>query len=658
MQTFEAALTEANALHKAGRLPEAVARYETLLRQDPNHAKILYYTGAAYAGLGRLGDALASLERSLAHAPKNLDTIEMLGSTWMQAGQPENALAYFREAAALSARPEAQIRLATVLMMRRHHAEALPLLEDLRARGINDAQIELGRALCLAETGKTAEAENALRACIAAWPDAGKAHIALGNLLAQQGRFAEAEDVARARLAVHTDAEALRLLANILHRQGRLSEAEGMYRQTLQTHPNDVRTLCQLGEALIDLHRLDDAETELKHALTIQPADAGSLTAMGRIHELRGALTDALALHDRALALEPRDDNALVNRGATKRFLGDFDGALVDYDSALAIRPGHPPALASRALALLTLGRLAEAWPTYRARIKAQGGALDFAGTKPWDGTTIAGKKVLAWTEYGLGDEILFASLLPEVAAAAAHCTLVCSPRLVGILARSFPNVTVVPWDAELGDSFDVRVPLTDLAQLFRPSLASFPAHEGYLRADPARAAALRARYAGATDRPVVGISWRSAAGPTGRFKSTDLAQWAEILRTPGVSFVSLQYGDCRDDIARAKAVSGAEIIVDPAIDTMRDIEAFAAQVAAMDLVISVSNTTVHMAGALGRPTWVLTPTGPGMHWYWLRNRADSVWYPSLRLFRQSTAMDWSGALAAVATELRTRFEA
>ena len=654
MQTFEAALTEANALHKAGRLAEAVTRYETLLQRAPDHAKILYYVGAAYASLGRLNDALAALQRSHAQAPQGLDAIEMLGSTWMQAGETEKALLYFREAAALSPRPEAQTRLATVLLMRQHHAEALPLFEGLRARGIKDPQIDLGRAMCLAEAGKTEEAEQALRACVGAWPDHGKAHLALGNLLAQQSRFVEAEELARARLTTHTDAEALRLLANVLHRQGRLTEAEGFYRQALHTHANDARTLCQLAEALIDLHRLEDAEAELQRALAIQPNDAGALTALGRICELRGALDDALALHDRALALNPRDDNALINRGAAKRFRGDFDGALGDYDAALAIRPGHAPALASRALALLTLGRMEEAWPTYRARIKAQGGALDFAKDKPWDGTPIAGKRILVWTEYGLGDEILFASLLPEIARVAAHCTLVCSPRLVSLFARSLPGLTVLPWDTTLDGAYDVRMPLTDLAQMLRPSLASFPAHDGYLHVDPGKADALKARYG--AGKPVIGISWRSAAGPTGRFKSIDLGQWTEILKTPGVSFVSLQYGDTRDEIARAEAASGVPIIVDHTIDATKDIDAFAAQVAAMDLIVSVSNTTVHMAGALARPTWVLTPTGPGMHWYWMRDRSDNPWYPSLRLFRQNTAMDWSGVLADVGTELRTRF--
>ena len=653
MQTFDTALEEANALHKASRLQEAAGRYEALLQQSPDHAKILYFLGAAYASLGRLDDSIAALERSLAISPGDLNAIEMLGSTWMRAARPERAVLYFESAAALSKRPDADLRLASALVFCRRHADALPVFERLRARELHDAQIEVGIAVCFAELGRAPDAERTLKACIARWPDNKKPHVVLGNLLAQQGRFAEATSVARACLLMHAgDAEVHRLLANILHRQGQFSDAEAAYREALRLNPKDVNSLCQLGEALIELHRLDAAEAELQRALAINPADAGALTALGRVEELRGALPAALELHNKALSYDPRNDNAVVNRAAAKRFSGDFAGALSDYETALQIRPNHPPALASRALTLLTLGRLSEAWPHYRARIKAQPGAVDLSADKPWDGTPITGKRILVWTEYGLGDEILFASFIPEILSEAAHCTLVCAPRLVTLFARSFPALTVVPAGTVPDGDYDVRMALTDLAQLLRPTLESFPRHGGYLKVDQARAEELRARYR-RTKGPVIGFSWRSAAGPTGRFKSTDLAQWTGVLKTPDVSFVSLQYGDSREEVAGAVAATGASVTIDPEIDPSRDIDGFAAQVAAMDLIVSVSNTTAHLAGALGRPTWVLTPTGPGMHWYWMQDRTDNPWYPTLRLFRQETPMNWAAPLDAVAAELR-----
>ena len=196
-----------------------------------------------------------------------------------------------------------------------------------------------------------------------------------------------------------------------------------------------------------------------------------------------------------------------------------------------------------------------------------------------------------------------------------------------------------------------MRLPLTDVAQVLRPTLASIPPHRGYLIPDASRVQELRARYGNGNTR-LVGLSWRSASGPTGRFKSMDLAQWAEFLKLPGTTFVSLQYGNSADEIAQVSHATGRTIIADPDIDTSGDMDAFAAQVAAMDLVISVSNTTVHVAGAIGTPVWALVPRGPGAHWYWFVDRTDSPWYPSLRLFRQNKRADWRQPLADVTTEL------
>jgi len=293
---------------------------------------------------------------------------------------------------------------------------------------------------------------------------------------------------------------------------------------------------------------------------------------------------------------------------------------------------------------------LREAWPFYRSRIRAQGNAVDLTGGKPWDGGSLSQKRVLVWSEYGLGDEILFANLLSDVLNEAAACTLVCSPRLVSLFSRSFPRARVVAFGSPIEGTHDVHVALTDLAQRFRPDLASFPQHDGYLHAHPESAAALRSRYAA---RRLVGIAWRSSSGATGPFKSAPLENWAAALSIPDVTFVSLQYGDVGSELGAFRARTGIDIAHDATVDSGGDLDPFAAQVQAMDLVISVSNTTVHVAGAMGKPVWILVPEGPGAHWYWFRERADNPWYPSARLFRQKHPGDWTAPLGEVAAALR-----
>ena len=179
------------------------------------------------------------------------------------------------------------------------------------------------------------------------------------------------------------------------------------------------------------------------------------------------------------------------------------------------------------------------------------------------------------------------------------------------------------------------------LPRILRRDFRQFPKHHGYLKADPARTAALRQRYAAiAGGRRIVGISWRSRNTQFGTAKSVALTDLAEILRVPGVMFVNLQYGDCADEIATAKRDLGVDILHDTEIDSLRSLEDFFAQVAAMDLVVTVSNTTVHAAGALNVPAWLLLPRGEGALWYWFVDREDSPWYPSVRLFRQPDTPD------------------
>jgi ADP-heptose:LPS heptosyltransferase len=316
------------------------------------------------------------------------------------------------------------------------------------------------------------------------------------------------------------------------------------------------------------------------------------------------------------------------------------------------LNPASAAAVGNRGIVSLMLGRFGGGWRDYQSRVRARIGSVSLAADKPWDGSALTGKKLLVWTEYGLGDEIMFAGLLPEIVAQADHCTIVCAPRLLKLFRRSFPRAAILAHGAEIGGAFDARLPLTDAAQLLRRSFADFPRHAGYLSADLALRDTLRARYRSG-GKPLVGISWRSHGAAASPFKSTALSDWTPVLSAPDVTFVSLQYGDCAQEIAAARAATGASIIHDAGIDPNGDLDGYMAQVAAMDLVISVSNTAVHAAGALGRPTWAMIPEGQGAHWYWFRGRDDSPWYPSVQLLRQRTPRDWRQLLDLAGARLR-----
>jgi hypothetical protein len=239
--------------------------------------------------------------------------------------------------------------------------------------------------------------------------------------------------------------------------------------------------------------------------------------------------------------------------------------------------------------------------------------------------------------------------MVPDAIAAAKRVIFVCSERLVPLMRRSFPAAKVVvrkePLPPEAVDpSIDFQMSQSELGLAFRRDWSAFPNRYHFLKADTARQNALRAKYQAL--RPgarLVGISWRSRNYEVGWLKGPGLTAWRSLLSTPGdVAFINLQYGDCQEELREVSTSLGTDVIHDPDVDPLKDMDLFAAQVGAMDLVISTSNTTVHTAGGLGVPTWVLLPQGRGRMWYWFRDREDSPWYPSLRLFRPAQDGDWT----------------
>jgi len=237
---------------------------------------------------------------------------------------------------------------------------------------------------------------------------------------------------------------------------------------------------------------------------------------------------------------------------------------------------------------------------------------------------------------------------------------------MVPIFARSFPQAKVAGYENQAAPvtpagACDYQISAPSLGQFVRQDVADFPRHTGYLKADPARTAALRARYeALAPSNRIVGLSWRSKNAVIGESKSADLSTWTGILTTPGVTFVNLQYGGCAADLSAVKEALGVDIFHDGDVDPLKNMDDFFAQVAAMDAVVSTSNTTVHVAGALGVPTWLILMRGPVSMWYWFLTGEQSPWYPSVRIARclvdVSTPEWWRAGESCVAQELRLFF--
>jgi ADP-heptose:LPS heptosyltransferase len=268
-----------------------------------------------------------------------------------------------------------------------------------------------------------------------------------------------------------------------------------------------------------------------------------------------------------------------------------------------------------------------------------------------WNGQRVRGA-LLVWGDQGIGDQILHAGMIPELAVHADSIVLEVESRLVPLLARSFPTVRVVGLGSELyAGQVDAHAPLGGLGKFLRTTFDAFPRRQqGYLTADSLRVEELRRRLA-SDQRLVVGLSWISRNSEFGRFRSIRLRDFEPLLKLPGCRFIDLQYGDTKDEREAARRETGIQVERLEDVDNTHDIEGLAALISACDFVITADNTTVHLAGALGKPTWVLVPHGHARIWYWFNGRDDSPWYPRVRVHRQRKGQTWAELIVSIASD-------
>ena len=437
------------------------------------------------------------------------------------------------------------------------------------------------------------------------------------------------------------------------HRAGRLSHAEQLYRQALDIAPGNADCLHLLGMVAFQSGRNREATELIGSAIARHPAAASYHANLGNVLQADGRLKEAEASYGRALALRPELAEVHLNRGHVLKALGDVDAALTGYRAALALRPELAEARVSEATALLMKGDFAAGWPGFEARWQTRDYDTPLRSYPHplWQGDALAGR-LLIWGEQGVGDEIMFAGLVPELTAVGVNCVLDCDPRLKPLFARSFAGVEVVAgYDPvrDAGMSIAAHIPAGSLPRLLRTNHEAFAKTSSpYLIADSGQREQFRSRYH--DGRLLVGVAWHTTNKKSGRSRSIELASLAPHFALPGIRWLSLQYGD-HDALESEAAAADAPLTIDREVNQLADIDDFAAQVAAMDLVVTIDNSTAHLAAALGIPTWLLLPFAPD--WRWGLSGEASPWYPPMRLFRQSSIGDWEDVLRRAERALR-----
>ncbi len=597
----------------------------------------------------RAGDAAgaeAALASVLASAPDDEDARHLLGLVFLRRGRAAEACAEIE--AAVARRPEVALfraNLGRALAAAGRLAAAEAALRGALAIAPDEADLHYDLGLVLARRGRTGEAAASCRAAIRADPRHAEAHNNLGIALAALGEMEEAEQCYRSALR-HAPglAAAATNLGALLCRLGRWEEAEAALRRALALAPDSPAALNSLGTALAALGAVKgavsgadrEAERCYRRALALHPGYEEAHNNLGTLLDSEGRFAEAEESLRAALRLRPDYPEAASNLGNVLVALGRPGEAEAFYLAALRLRPGEAETEYDLGLARLAAGRFRAGWAGYERRWDRRGAARREFRAPLWDGEEIGARTLLVHAEQGLGDTIQFCRFVPLLRA--ERIIFEVPPPLVRLLSSLAGGARIIPRGDRL-PCFDLHCPLMSLPHRFGTTLATIPAVVPYLAADRAATARWSARLA---VRPGLkaGLVW--AGNPefaADARRSLDPVLLAPLLALPGITFVSLQ--------------CGAEHVPPPLLDWAAELGDFAdtaALVAALDLVISVDTAVAHLAGALGKPVWLLNRFDSC--WRWLRDRRESPWYPTLCQFRQARPGDWRGVIEAVGRAL------
>lgn len=429
----------------------------------------------------------------------------------------------------------------------------------------------------------------------------------------------------------------------------RFVEAEAAYRGLLDHDPRDADALGNLGAVLNATGRHGAAERACRAALAVDVASWGAWANLGTALHQRQCYPEAVAAYAASLRLNPGNPAACTNLGVALVAQGHLAEALAIHEVAAALAPDDAEIRCNHALARLAAGDLVGGFALNEARWQAPGMAPHGMDAPAWDGADPAGRTILLHDEGGFGDTLQFVRYAPLLAARGAQVVLRVQPPLVRLLRR-LPGVGAIVARGAALPRHDLHCPMLSLPHRFGTSLDSVPAAAPYLAADPEQVARWRDRLPAGTLR--VGLVWAGAARPDmplahamDRRRSLPLPALAPLAAAASVRFVSLQLGP-----AAAETPPAGLDLFDPTA-ALADFDDTAALVAALDLVISVDTAVAHLAAGLGRPVWLLNRYDSC--WRWLAGRADSPWYPTMRLYRQPAPGDWQAVVREVARDLQ-----
>jgi tetratricopeptide (TPR) repeat protein len=565
---------------------------------------------------GQLAVAEDIYRKVLAQRPDHPDALHLLGVIVGDAGKTDAGIELIRRAIAINP-------------------------------GVADYHSNLGNAL--ARLGKFDEAIVAHRCAMRLRPDFAEIHYNLGNALDKNSQTPES--IAEYREAIRLKPElalARNNLGHALYVSGQVDEAISACREAIRLDPNYPVAHFNLGLFLYSKRQFDESIAALRESLRLKPNFAEAYYNLGNSLHESGQFDEAIAAYHQALRFQPDYPEAHNNLGVVLRDNGQLDEATAAYLQSLRMRNDNPPVHWNLALNYLLQGNFKEGWAEQEWRWQCKGFPSPRRNfSQPmWDGRDLKGKTILLHAEQGFGDTIQFVRYAPMIADRGGRVVLQCQPELARFF-KSNPQLGQIISADDAIPEFEFHSPLMSLPRAFNTDIQSIPATTPYLQADPALAQAWEDRLASAPRGFRVGLVW--AGRPThkrDRHRSFALTQFLPLAAVNGMSFFSLQKGAASE---QGNRLPDRMKLIDLTAH-LSDFAETAALISKLDLVIGVDTAVVHLAAAMGKPVWLLLPSVPD--WRWLMNREDSPWYPTMRLFRQTSPGDWAEVFGRVRESL------
>ena len=600
---------------------ELIGHSESAPVEEGDQVINLLLSGFAAQQAGDLDGAESLYRRALEARPDDADARYLLGFLHHQRGDDDQALSLILEAVAQ--RPE----------------------EALFLKGLGDVFRNTGH-------------QDRARECYARAVTLNRSFVdplvALGELSSSKGNLKDAVDWFRRAINVDsTCARAYLGLGCAFRELNNLEGAERCLKIAAELKPTSVEAIAALGEVAMKRRHFWDAESLFRKSLNLRPLSSLVMNNLGSALKEQGRVAESIPLYLEAAERAPNEPSIAFNLGCAHGVLGETGEAIRWYDRATDLKPDYAEAHANKSLLLLASADFVNGWEEYewRFKIKDERQKID-RRTFPaplWDGSPFPGRTLLVRSEQGAGDMIQFSRYLPLAKALGGCVILETGKRLRRLLQQVEGADQLVTISETLHTNFDIWIPLLSLPKYFTRSITEIPSSRSYLRAEPE----LLASTAELIDRGsfTVGLCWQGNREYVGDGdRSMPFNDFAALFAVPGVRFYSLQKGFGSEQLDESQYAASVEDIaarLDTGADRFVD---SAAAIMHLDLVISVDTAIAHLAGALGRPVWLLL--SPNAEWRWFRDTEESPWYPTMRLFRRRSSETWSALLERVSHRL------